>query len=100
MPKHSKKYFISVSFALNWYIFVALTNKKKSYFYYSLDLIKIFFLIVPSNPCVALLPRIKISFSLLSICPDELIPTPKMITFLPPGPSDKEYYPRESDPTP
>ena len=28
LPKHSKKYFISVSFALNWYIFVALTNKK------------------------------------------------------------------------
>ena len=80
--------------------FCSINKQKKSYFYYSLDLIKIFFLIVPSNPCVALLPRIKISFPLLSICPDELIPTPKMITFLPTGPSGKEYYPRESDPTP
>ena len=32
--------------------------------------------------CVGPLPRIKISFFLLSICGDELISTPEIITFL------------------
>ena len=27
-PKHNGSLFISESFALNWYIFIALTNKK------------------------------------------------------------------------
>ena len=36
-----------------------------------------------SNPCVSPLPRIKIHFFLLSIFVDELISTPKIITFLP-----------------
>ena len=38
---------------------------------------------VCSNPYVGLLLRIGISFSLLSICEDELISTPIIITFLP-----------------
>ena len=42
----------------------------------------------------------KISFPLLSICTDELISTPKMITFLPTLPSGKEYSPQESNPMP
>ena len=45
--------------------------------------------VVPSNPCVRPFPRIKISFSLLSICKDELISIPKMITILPTPPSGK-----------
>ena len=36
-----------------------------------------------SNPCVGPLPRIKMSFFLLSIFVDELISAPKIITFLP-----------------
>ena len=36
-----------------------------------------------SNPCVGPLPRIKISFFLFLIFVEELISTPKMITFLP-----------------
>ena len=38
---------------------------------------------VCSNPCVGLLPRIKMSFFLLSINEDELISTPEIITFFP-----------------
>ena len=34
-------------------------------------------------PCVEPLSRIKISFPLSSICTDELISTPKIMTFLP-----------------
>ena len=33
------------------------------------------------NPCVGPLPRIKKSFPLLSMCTDELISAPKIITF-------------------
>ena len=36
-----------------------------------------------SNPCVGPLPRIKMSFFLLSILAYEFISTPKIITFLP-----------------
>ena len=36
-----------------------------------------------SNPYVGPLPRITISLFLISICTDELISTPKIITFLP-----------------
>ena len=56
--------------------------------------------VVPSNSYVGPIPRIKISFPLLSICTDELISTPKMITFLPTLPSGKEYSPQESNPMP
>ena len=38
---------------------------------------------VCSNPCVGPLPKIKISFFLLSIFVDELISTPTIMTFLP-----------------
>ena len=38
---------------------------------------------VCSNPSVGPLPRIKIFSFLLSVCRDELISTPKVITFLP-----------------
>ena len=38
---------------------------------------------VYSNYCVGPLPRIKMSFFLLSIFDDKLISTPKIITFLP-----------------
>ena len=53
--------------------------------------------VVTSNPCAGPLPRIKISFLLLSIWADELISTPRMITFLSTLPSGKEYSPQESN---
>ena len=37
--------------------------------------------VVPSNPCVDPSPRIKIYFSLLSTCTDELISAPEIMTF-------------------
>ena len=46
--------------------------------------------VVSSNPCVGTLPRIKILLILLSICTDELISTPKIMTFIPTLPSDNE----------
>ena len=39
--------------------------------------------VVISNSCVCYLPRIKISLFLLLACTDELISTPKIMTFLP-----------------
>ena len=50
--------------------------------------------VVWSNPCVGTLPRIKISFFLLLICTDELISSPKIMTFL----RTNEYSERESYP--
>ena len=44
-------------------------------------------------PCVGPSPRINISSCLLSICEDELMSTPKIITFLPiPLPSEKNIF--------
>ena len=43
-----------------------------------------------SNPWVGPSPRIEISFFLLSICTDEFISTPKIMTFLPMLLSDNE----------
>ena len=44
-----------------------------------------------SNPCVDNLPRTKMCFFLLSILVDELISTPKIITFLPKSlPNEKD----------
>ena len=44
-----------------------------------------------SNPCVDNLPRTKMCFFLLSIFVDELISTPKIITFLPKSlPNEKD----------
>ena len=56
--------------------------------------------VVSSNPCVGPIPRIKISFPLLSTCTDELKSTPKIMTFLPPLPSGNENPERESNPIP
>ena len=53
-----------------------------------------------SNRCVWPVSRIEISFILLSICKDELISAPKLMTFLPTLPSDNENYNRESNPIP
>ena len=45
--------------------------------------------VVAFKASVGTLPRIKISFFLLSICTDELLSVPNIITFLPnPLPSD------------
>ena len=46
------------------------------------------------NPFVGPLSRIKISFPLLSMCTDELISAPKIVTFLHTLPSGKEYSPQ------
>ena len=56
--------------------------------------------VVLFNPCDGPLPRIKISFTLLSICTDEPISAPKLVTFLPTLPSGKEYSIRVSNPIP
>ena len=50
--------------------------------------------------CVGPLPRIKISLVLLTICIDELISTPKIMTILPTLPSVNENSKRESNPMP
>ena len=52
------------------------------------------------NPCIGSLPRIKISLLSLLIYTDELIWTPKIITFLPTLPPGKEWYPRVTNPVP
>ena len=57
---------------------------------------------VCSNPFVEPLPRIKISFLLLSIFVHGLISTPKIITFLPVLPlgCEKNYFPLNPTPYP
>ena len=52
--------------------------------------------VVPSNPCVG--PRIKIYFTLLSTCTDELISAPKIMTYFPELQSANENSERESNP--
>ena len=74
-------FYILESFALNWYNFVALTNKSYC-FHYNEDLNKIFCLNL-KNPCVGHIPRISKSLFLLSISTDELISNSKIITFHP-----------------
>ena len=56
--------------------------------------------VVPSNPSVRPLPKIKISFPLLSICSDKLIAAPKMIIFLPMLLLHKKHPEQESNPMP
>ena len=56
--------------------------------------------VVSSNPCVGYSPRIKIFLFLLSICTNEIISTPKIITFLPMPPSINENSERESNTMP
>ena len=54
-----------------------------------------------SNPCIGPLPRIKMSFFLLSTSTDELISAPNIITFLPNlVPSDNEKLLCASNPVP
>ena len=58
---------------------------------------------VSYNPSVGSIPRIKIfscnySFFLSLLCTDQLISTPKMMTFLPTLPSGNENSERESNP--
>ena len=55
---------------------------------------------VLSIPCVSPSPRIKISFFLLSACSDELISSPKIMTFFPMLASGNENPERESKPMP
>ena len=113
LPKHSAYYFISGSFDLSWYIFVALTNKKlliplqcrlsANLLFGSVKLIRYIgsaFNVVSSNPCIGPSGRIKISFPLLSICTDGLISGPKIMTLFPIIPSLNKNSERESNPTP
>ena len=62
---------------------------------YSAPAFNVFF-----NPCVGTLPRIKIYFPLWSMCTDELISNPKIITFLTTLPTVKQCYPWLSNPIP
>ena len=55
---------------------------------------------VCSHPCTGPLPKIKISFFLLSVFVDELIFTPKIITFLRNPVSGNEKRPCLSNPVP
>ena len=55
---------------------------------------------VSTNPCVVQSLRINISFFLLTTCNDELIWTPKVITFLPQSKFGSEKSKRESNPIP
>ena len=55
---------------------------------------------VSSNPCVGPSPRIKASFPLLSICTDEFISAPKIMTFFLMLLSGNEISERESNPMP
>ena len=85
-PKHKEYFFILESSALNWYIFVALTNEKLL-----LQLqCRLTNVVVSSYPCIGPKPRIKISFFLLSICTDELVSTQKIMTFVHTLPSGNE----------
>ena len=68
---------------------------KQNFLLFSVKLIGYIFsaLSVCSDRCVRPLPRIKISFFLLSIFVDELISTPNIITFLPVPPLGYEKNP-------
>ena len=58
------------------------------------------FNVVSFNPCVGYSPRIEISLFSLSICTDELMSAPKIVTFLPTLPSVNENSEQESNPMP
>ena len=64
---------------MNNYLLHYNANLNKILYFFS----KVSALSVCSYPCVGPLPRIKMSFFLLSIFDDELMSTPKIITFLP-----------------
>ena len=101
----------SKSLGLKWYIFLALTNKKlllpiqwklKQIFLLVLEKLNEYLAspvyVVSSNTCIGPLPRIKISLFLSSICKDELMSTPTIMTFLPMLLSGNEYSEHESNP--
>ena len=90
-PKRKGYFLIWESVALNWYIFAVLTNKK---------CLAPAVNVVSSDYCVEPIPRMKISFLLLSICTDELMSTPKIMTFSPTLPSGNENSERESNTVP
>ena len=109
MEHYRNTVFISEYFALNWYIFVALKNKKLLLPLYcrlnvnlSPDCVKLIEYIasavnvVSSNPYVGPLPRIKKSLFLISICKDLLISASKTMTFFPTLPSVNEHSERET----
>ena len=54
--------------------------------------------VVSSNPYIGPSQGIKISFPLLSICTDELISAPEIMTFFPKLPSANKNSGRESSP--
>ena len=95
---------ISESFALYLIISVPLTNKyllhhnarsNKFFCYFQWRWLIIFYAVnaVPSNFCVDLSPRNRISFFLLSTCTEGLIFTPKIISFLPnPLPNENSSF--------
>ena len=58
------------------------------------------FNVVSFNPCVGYSLRIEISLFSLSICTDELMSAPKIVTFLPTLPSVNENSEQESNPMP
>ena len=53
---------------------------------------------ISSNPCVSPSPRIRISFSLLSMCRNELISSANVTAFLPKLPSLNKDFEQESNP--
>ena len=61
-----------------------MQTQTKFFAFFSVKLIEYIFyaLSVCSKPCVGPLPKIKICFFLLSVVVDELISTPKILTFL------------------
>ena len=56
--------------------------------------------VVLSNPCIGSLSRIKIYLFLLSLCTDEFIWVPKIMTYLPTLSSVNENTERELNPIP
>ena len=83
-PRHNRVAAISESFALNLITSVQSSQCKFKQKLCSVKLIENIFSAVTacSNLCVGPLPRIEIYFFLLSVCGDELISTPKIVTFL------------------
>ena len=60
-----------------------MQTQTELFYHFQQNYLNIFFLqTVCCNPCVVPLPKIKIYFFLLSIFIDDLISTPKIITFL------------------
>ena len=90
LPKHNGYGFVSEFFALNWYVFVELTNKKLLPSLYSTifcgleKLIEYFnstVMAVSSNPSAGTLLKTKVSFFLILLCADELLSTSKILLF-------------------